>query len=118
MRFLFSLFMLFAAAIQGQTFTTIYTFPSLAAGFDPTGTLYIGDGGTLYGTTSFGGSCTLISSGCGTVFSLAPPSEPNGAWAPTVLYDFSQLASGVYPFTGVLTGPAGTCMKPRSRVVQ
>jgi uncharacterized repeat protein (TIGR03803 family) len=102
------LFVTLATAMQGQTFSTIYTFPNLTAGYDPDGTLYIGDGGILYGATAFGGSCTLSSIGCGTVFSLAPPAQPNGTWTQTVLYDFTQLASGVYPFTGVLPGPAGS----------
>lgn len=108
MRSRFSLFMLIATAIQGQTFTTIYTFPSLAAAYDPDGALYIGDGGMLYGATALGGVCTLSSIGCGTVFSLAPPAQPSGTWTQTVLYDFSQLPSGVYPHSGVLPGPAGS----------
>jgi len=100
--------LIFATAIQGQTFTTIFTFPDQAAGYAPDGTLYIGDGGILYGATALGGSCTLYSTGCGTVYSLAPPSQPNGTWTPTTLYEFSQLASGVYASSGVLPGPAGS----------
>jgi uncharacterized protein YceK len=95
-------------ASQGQTFNTIYTFPNLTAGYDPNGTLYIGDGGTLFGATAFGGACTLSSIGCGTVYSLAPPAQPSGTWTQTVLYGFTQLASGVYPESGVLPGPAGS----------
>jgi hypothetical protein len=41
-----------------QSFNTIYTFPTVSAGWQPYGTPYIGAGGVLYGTTDLGGSCS------------------------------------------------------------
>jgi uncharacterized repeat protein (TIGR03803 family) len=64
--------------------------------------------GVLYGTTSQedsfydnGNDCAW---GCGTVFQLAPPAAPGGAWTETVLYHF--VAPYAPPYT---TCPAEQC---------
>jgi uncharacterized protein (TIGR03437 family) len=61
-----------------------------------------GSGGILYGTTSGGGT-----SGQGTVFSLAPPTSPGGAWTETVLYSFVGGSDGASPEAGVVIGSDG-----------
>jgi uncharacterized repeat protein (TIGR03803 family) len=63
-----------------------------------------GSGGVLYGTTEDCGSA-----GYGTVFMLAPPAIPGGAWTETVLYSFGATndADGSCPFTGVVIGGDG-----------
>jgi hypothetical protein len=60
---------------HAQSFNVIYTFPNLSAGWFPEGTPYIGAGGVLFGTTDLGGLCTSQYDGCGTVFSITPPSQ-------------------------------------------
>jgi hypothetical protein len=47
--------------------------------------------GNLYGTTMGGGQsgCSFnLSSGCGVVFELMPPTSPGGTWTEKVLYSF------------------------------
>jgi hypothetical protein len=59
---------------------TLHTFTgSPSDGYIPNG-LSIGQDGVLYGTTQAGGSgsCVDSYSGCGTVFSLTPPTSPGG----------------------------------------
>jgi len=59
----------------------------------PVGGVIFGPGGALYGTTVYGGPFAT-----GTIFELAPPAVPGGAWTETVLYDES-----FYPPTGGYT---------------
>ncbi|MGA2593927.1 MAG: choice-of-anchor tandem repeat GloVer-containing protein [Bryobacteraceae bacterium] len=54
-------------------------------GSTPVTPVSIGPDGTLYGTTSSGGS-----GGGGEVYSLTPPASPGGAWTYTVLWNFSS----------------------------
>lgn len=58
-------------------------------------------GQDLYGTTSREGiktnGCSSDSRGCGTVFALARPASPSGAWANSVLYRFKGGADGMQP---------------------
>jgi hypothetical protein len=110
------------AAVGGAwTETVIYSFTGITGdGAYPTAGVVLGENGVLYGTTGYGGSatsgssCTLYgASGCGTVFSLTPPSSPSGPWTETVLHSFAgQNGDGAHPgplvlsSTGVLYGPA------------
>jgi uncharacterized repeat protein (TIGR03803 family) len=64
-------------------------------GADPFGSLVIGAGGALFGTTSSGGTAAFAD-GYGTVFELMPPVSPGGQWTEKVLYSFAGLA-GTYP---------------------
>lgn len=53
-------------------------------GNGPDTPVVIGAGGVLYGTTQGGGTGESV----GTVFSLAPPASPGGAWTESVLRSF------------------------------
>jgi uncharacterized repeat protein (TIGR03803 family) len=67
----------------------LYKFKGLAAldGSNPqAGVVFLGK--DLYGTTASGGSASC-SSGCGTIFKLAPPTTGTGPWHETILWDFS-----------------------------
>jgi uncharacterized repeat protein (TIGR03803 family) len=76
--------------------TVVYSFKGGSDGAYPQASL-IDVGGTLYGTTNNGGT-TTCSSGCGTVFSVAPSTG-----AKTVLYEFKGYpCDGAYPFAGLL----------------
>jgi hypothetical protein len=81
---------------EGQTSwtkTTLYSFAGGVDGSFPTGTLLMGKGGVLYGTTISGGLTTsprCRPAGCGTVFSLTPPSGNNTSWTKTTLWIFSD----------------------------
>src|SRR5216684_6646421 len=62
------------------TETVIHTFTGGSDGQYPEAGLAIDSNGVLYGTTSYGG----LNAG-GTVFALAPPTSPGGAWTERIL---------------------------------
>jgi hypothetical protein len=97
---------------SAQSFTTIYTFPSISVGYSPNGVPYIGAGGVLFGTTGGGGTVMPCDGtlGCGAAFSLAPPSQTGGSWTQTTLYDFMGMPDGSGPITSVLPGTNGTLL--------
>ena len=89
-----------ASAGETWTETVLYSFTGGTDGGDPGVGLAIGDGGVLYGAARIGGNAWCSNEGikgCGVVFSLAPPSSPEGAWAQTVLYTFTGGADGASP---------------------
>jgi uncharacterized repeat protein (TIGR03803 family) len=49
----------------------IHGFTGSPDGFDPQELMLCGDG-TIYGTTEYGGTCTTLQGGCGTVFRIEP----------------------------------------------
>ena len=77
---------------SGWVFTPIYSFTGGTDGAVPQGRVAIAADGTLYGTTSAGGSHPCD---CGTVFHLRPqPYAPRSAltpWNETVIYSFSGV---------------------------
>src|SRR5437879_3696782 len=75
-------------SVRAQTFTLLHTFPN--PGY-PSGTI-IEVGGTLYGTTFYGGR------GFGTVFKLDPSSGNQ-----TELHAFTAVADGEYPAGGLVS---------------
>jgi len=82
--------------------TVLYSF-SGPPGAYPDANVVFGPGGAFYGTTQSGGN------GGGTIFELAPPSAPDGAWTESVLFEF---ASGIHaevsePRGAVLFGTEG-----------
>jgi uncharacterized repeat protein (TIGR03803 family) len=91
------------------TESTLYTFVGGTDGVNPNG-LAIGNGGLLYGTTSLGGS-NICDGGCGTVFSLTPPTSPGGAWTENVIHTFVGI-DGLEPLSGVAidNAPGGTVL--------
>jgi uncharacterized protein (TIGR03437 family) len=110
------------------TVSVLYMFAGGSDGAYPVGTLAIGSGPggypVLYGTTSYGGTgtCTLYGNpipGCGTVFSLAPPVSPGGAWTESVLHSFTLPdapcavtscvggSDGAFPGAGVVRDSGG-----------
>ena len=74
-------------------------------GFHPEAVV-IGNNGTLYGTTSSGGTGPA-GNGFGTVFSLTPPASPGGSWTEAVLHRFTGGADGGAPFAGVVVDSGG-----------
>ena len=81
----------------------LHNFAGGGDGVKPYANVVIGSGGTLYGTTEFGGT-----RGHGTVFSLTPPASPGGPWTETVLNSFpSHHHDGGGPIAGVVIGRGG-----------
>jgi uncharacterized repeat protein (TIGR03803 family) len=94
-----------AAPGGSWTESVIYQFNDYAGGGDgrePNGGLVFGAKGALYGTTVYGGIADN-----GTVFELAPPAVPGGAWTETVLYRFTGESDGGWPYAGLAIGRDG-----------
>jgi uncharacterized repeat protein (TIGR03803 family) len=85
---------------SGWVFTPLYSFQGPPDGATPEARVIFGPGGSLYGTTYFGGG------GVGTVFSLKPyPTACKTAlcgWQGTVLYSFTGGNDGRNPALGDL----------------
>ena len=79
-----------------------------ASGDYPDGGVITGRHGTIFGTTTFGGDGSCFGgSGCGTVFSLSPPSG-QGQWTLNVLYNFQGGEDGAVPQAQLTLGPHGS----------
>ncbi len=96
-----------AAPVGGPgvwTETVLHRFGGSPDGAEPYAGVAIGAGGALFGTTYEGGAANL-----GTVYSLAPPATPGGAWTESVLYSFagSGANDGAYPDAGVVSAKGG-----------
>ncbi|MGO4881827.1 MAG: choice-of-anchor tandem repeat GloVer-containing protein [Bryobacteraceae bacterium] len=87
---------------RAQQYTMLYSFVQNGDGQLPLGPLVADAKGNLYGTTSNGGSANA-----GTVFQLAPPAAPGGAWTETQLLRFDGAGGGAHPLTGVVFDPNG-----------
>jgi hypothetical protein len=105
-----------AAQNDSPTLTTLYSFRGQYSeprdGSQPLGGLAVGSGGTLYGTTIFGGAYGICVPGCGQpgfgmVFALTPPAGPGGTWSETVLLYFRGGKEGSNPTAGVAIGKRG-----------
>lgn len=101
-----TVFELAPPAGQGESWTetVIHSLTGfIGDGSLPTGPLVFDAAGNLYGTAAVSGP-----NGGGTVFELSPPSQPGGAWTPTVLYAFAfNGVGGSTPYGGVVFGPKG-----------
>jgi hypothetical protein len=87
------------------TATTLYSFAGAPDAAQPNPGLIVGPSGALYGTSNMGGpSCQLSSEGCGTIYALAPPASPVGAWTEKILYAFTDGNDGAWPTTGLVLG--------------
>jgi uncharacterized repeat protein (TIGR03803 family) len=84
---------------SAQVYKKIFDFNSNSVGADPNGSLVFDSAGNLYGTAEGGGSCSVVSSGCGLVFELSPSS--GGGWTETILHTFSGT-DGNLPTAGVV----------------
>jgi uncharacterized repeat protein (TIGR03803 family) len=80
---------------------TLYNFAGNLDGAVPTGTLAVGKGEVLYGTTAFGGS-----GDGGTVYSVTPPSAAGEPWTESVLGIFFAGDQND-PLSGLALGPHG-----------
>ena len=103
------LVMVLTQSAQAQTFTVLHSFTGGGDGARPVGTLTIDGGGTLYGTTTWGGlgNCSPPYE-CGTVFKL---SRRNSNWILQTLYTFD-------PGTGEDGyGPAGQLARDSSGIL-
>jgi len=79
-----------------------------ASGDYPDGGVITDSHGTIFGTTTFGGNGPCFGgSGCGTVFSLSPPSG-QGQWTLNVLYNFQGGEDGGLPQAQLTLGPHGS----------
>jgi uncharacterized repeat protein (TIGR03803 family) len=102
----FPTLLILAASAAAQTppaFKLLYSIDNFNAGYDSKSGLAIGEGGVLYGTALEGGAGVC---NCGTVFSLAPPASPGGAWTENTLYTFTGGSDGGFP-SGVVVGEDG-----------
>jgi len=80
---------------------TLHRFTGTPDGANPNGAIVADPNGTLYGTTARGGAFDQ-----GTVFQLAPPANPGGAWTETVLYSFTGGSDGGFPYFAALVSGA------------
>ena len=96
---------------HAASYAVLHRFASLAEGVAPAAGVTQGPDGTLYGTTSAGGTLACISPddipGCGTVFALAPKGAGGTGWKATVLYRFTGIDDGFAPLAGLLRDQAG-----------
>jgi uncharacterized repeat protein (TIGR03803 family) len=86
------------------TATVLYQF-NPAAGTQPFGSFLADKAGNLYGTTNHGGASGP--GGGGTVFELSPPTKGQKAWTETVLFSFSNQASGFGNYGSLIADGAG-----------
>lgn len=89
------------------TETVLYSFQGGSDGRYPAPSLVLDHAGNLYGTTTQGGGCTPVASGCGVVFRLSPPAASVGSWTYTVLYIFQGGRDGLGP-AGLIAGHDGS----------
>jgi uncharacterized repeat protein (TIGR03803 family) len=84
------------------SFTLLHTFSGAAGdGNAPFGGVARDRDGNLYGTTLFGGNCSLVEGGCGTVFKLGQDGSL------TLLHTFEGYTDGMAPWGNVILDAAG-----------
>jgi hypothetical protein len=92
----------------------LYSFKASNDGANPNGNLVFDAHGTLYGTTFYGGSqgCQYDNgTGCGTVFSLSPPTSKGRTWTEQILHRFqSAPVDGRNPEAGVIFDHNGSLL--------
>lgn len=105
---------LFLMNTSGSGFTTLHSFAAGSDGAGPMSRLTVRPDGTLWGSTSAGGSgpCSMSNGyrGCGTVYKLSPPHNPGLAgltWTMNILYRFSGT-NGSYPQGDLTFDSSGT----------
>jgi uncharacterized repeat protein (TIGR03803 family) len=84
------------------TYSTIYTFHGGADGGLPSSALIRDSNGNFYGTTGYGGDMTCNkSTGCGTVFKVAPDGTEQ------VIYAFKGGSDGIWPIGNLVLDSGG-----------
>jgi len=83
------------------TETILYSFKGGADGADPSGSLVIGSGGVLYGTTKG------TDKNPGTVFKLTPPASGQTDWLESVVHVFTGGTDGAFPSAGLILDSHG-----------
>ena len=101
---------IFAAVLANNAWAAgaekvLHSFTGGNDGIDPAATLAADSAGNLYGTTVSGGTGTLCTNGCGTVFELSPVA--GGKWKEEVLYNFTGGSDGKNPYGGVTLDSKG-----------
>jgi uncharacterized repeat protein (TIGR03803 family) len=90
----------------GWLFSPLYGFTGGNDGGNPEAAVTIGPNGSIYGTTSNGGTGLCGGHGCGTVFNLRPAQHASpkvfAPWSETVLYSFAGGSDGAFPSFGSL----------------
>jgi uncharacterized repeat protein (TIGR03803 family) len=89
---------------SAYTKTTLYNFAGGSDGATPLGSVIADSNGTLYGTTSAGGNCSVVSGGCGTVFALIPT---GAAYAERILHRFGGHSEGLEPMGTLIADTSG-----------
>jgi len=87
----------------GWTESILHNFGSGNDGSGPVAGVLLDTAGNVYGTTPTGGTGTLCSGGCGTVYQLMPS---DGGWVENVLVNFDQ-ANGYYPSSNLILDDSG-----------
>ena len=96
------------SAWAAATERVVHSFNGVPDGIDPAATLAQDAAGNFYGTTVSGGTGTLCTNGCGTVFELSP--RAGGKWKETVLYSFTGGSDGKNPYGGVTLDSKGEAL--------
>ena len=93
-------------------YQVLYRFKGGRDGANPVGQLAVDRAGNIYGVTSEGGDgCPVLTNGCGVIYKLTPPSEPDESWTRTILHRFqASPVSGVLLKGGALYGLAGASL--------
>ena len=91
--------------LGGEYGKGVHSFTGGNDGINPAVTLAQDAAGNFYGTTVSGGTGTLCTNGCGTVFELSPVA--GGKWKETVLYNFTGGSDGKNPYGGVILDSKG-----------
>lgn len=87
------------------TETILYAFTGQNGdGITPSGGLVIGEDGSLYGLTTWGGR---VHNQCGTAFKLAPATAAGEAWTETVIHNFGESGDGCHPVGALAIGSQG-----------
>jgi hypothetical protein len=84
----------------------LYDFQNGNDSAQPLSSMIADKAGNLFGTTSGLGGYPCPEP-CGNVFELSPPTEKDGAWKFSVLYDFTGGEDGGIPHGNVIFGPDG-----------
>ena len=91
----------------GVTFEVIHSFGSGADAKQPTGAVFFGKKGNLYGSANFGGNSGCYVYGCGAIVEF----KPNGGnWTESLLYQFTGGNDGAQPYGTPIRGQKGNLL--------